>query len=120
MTFQKDRADQRYYNRYYSSDFGRFLTPDPSATSDPTSPQSWNLYNYTSGDTVNFNDPTGLDCASTPHYYNGVYQGTIGDIIANQSDVSILATAMYTESGHGSKVDVTDEEYAIGAVIMNR
>jgi len=69
---------------------------------------------------VNFNDPDGLDCASTPYYFNGVYQGTIGDIVAKQSDVSILATAMYTESGHGSKVDVADEEYSIGAVIMNR
>ncbi len=37
------------------------MTPDPSAASDPASPQSWNLYNYTSGDPVNNNDPTGLD-----------------------------------------------------------
>jgi hypothetical protein len=72
------------------------------------------------GDPVNLNDPTGLDCASTGYSFQGVYQGTIGDIIAKQSDVSILATAMYTESGHGPKVDATDEEYAIGAVIMNR
>jgi hypothetical protein len=53
-------------------------------------------------------------------FFQGVYQGTIGDIIGTQSDVSILATAMYTESGHGSGVDVTYEEYSIGAVIMNR
>jgi hypothetical protein len=40
--------------------------------------------------------------------------------MAGTSNEAILAGAMYTESGHGAKVDVTDEEYAIGAVIMNR
>ena len=78
------------------------------------------MYAYANGDPVNFNDPDGLDCASTPYCFNGAYQGTIGEIIGKQSDVSILATAMYTESGHGKGVDVADEEYSIGAVIMNR
>ncbi len=113
----QDYADQRYYNQA-----GRFMTPDPSGMSavDMQNPTSWNMYAYVNGDPVNFNDPTGLDCASTAYYFNGVYQGTIGDIIGAQSDVSILATAMYTESGHGKGVDAADEEYSIGAVIMNR
>jgi len=109
------------HNRYYSSQYGRFMTPDPSGDAwDPANPQSWNSYAYVLGDPINANDPGGLDCSSTQYYFNGVYQGTIGNIIAAQSDVSILATAMYTESGHGNGVDVTDEEYSIGAVIMNR
>ena len=108
--------------RYYGVGTGRFGTPDPSgsAASDMENPTSWNMYAYVNGDPVNFSDPEGLDCASTPYYYNGKYQGTVGSIIGADSDISTLATAMYTESGHGSKVDVIDEEYAIGAVIMNR
>ena len=108
--------------RYYAVGNGRFMTPDPSgsAASDMENPTSWNMYAYVNGDPVNFSDPEGLDCSSTPYYYNGKYQGTVGSIIGADSDISTLATAMYTESGHGSKVDVIDEEYAIGAVIMNR
>jgi RHS repeat-associated protein len=49
-------------NRYYSNAYGRFMTPDPSASSqDPSTPQSWNRYPYVPGDPVNKNDPTGLD-----------------------------------------------------------
>jgi hypothetical protein len=98
------------------------MTPDPSGMSaaDPKNPTSWNMYMYAGGDPVNFNDPTGLDCATSGFYFNGQYQGTVGDIISAQSNVSILATAMYTESGHGNGVDATDEEQANGAVIMNR
>ncbi len=49
-------------NRYYSNAYGRFMTPDPSASSqDPKTPQSWNRYPYVLGDPVNSNDPTGLD-----------------------------------------------------------
>jgi hypothetical protein len=100
--------------RYYAVDMGRFYTPDPSNAGDLSNPQSLNLYNYALGDPINFSDPEGLDCASTQYSFNGKSQGTIGDIIGANSDVSTLATAMYTESGHGSKVDVADEEYSIG------
>jgi RHS repeat-associated protein len=57
-----DYADQRYY----SSVYGTFTSSDPlhsSATSpaNPMNPGSWNRYNYTGGDPVNRNDPTGTD-----------------------------------------------------------
>ena len=53
-----DYADQRYY----SSQFGRFTSPDPyQASGGPSSPKSWNRYSYTRGDPVNRLDPTGLD-----------------------------------------------------------
>ncbi len=52
-----DYADQRYY----SSTFGRFMTPDPYRSSGGrTSPQSWNRYTYVEGDPTNHTDRTGL------------------------------------------------------------
>ncbi len=76
---------------------------------------------YVRNDPVNKVDPDGQadTCASTPFYYNDVYEGTVGDLINAHSDVSIMAVTMYLESGHGSGVDVYEEE-AIGAVLMNR
>jgi RHS repeat-associated protein len=47
-------ADQRWY----SSQFGRFMTSDPG-TGDPRNPQSFNRYAYAHGDPVNRTDPTG-------------------------------------------------------------
>jgi RHS repeat-associated protein len=65
-TYDQSHADQRYYN----SNAGRLYTPDPSgmANVDMLNPTSWNMYAYANGDPVYFNDPTGLDCASTPHF----------------------------------------------------
>jgi RHS repeat-associated protein len=49
-------ADQRYY----ASNFGRFMTADRYVASGGTSdPKSWNRYSYVEGDPVNFNDPGG-------------------------------------------------------------
>jgi RHS repeat-associated protein len=53
-----DYADQRYY----SNQFGRFMSPDRYAASGgPSDPQSWNRYAYTRGDPVNRIDPSGLE-----------------------------------------------------------
>ncbi len=52
-----------YYamNRWYSSQIGRFTTPDPyRASASLANPQSWNRYAYVENDPVNFNDPAGL------------------------------------------------------------
>ena len=49
--------------RYYSSQNGRFMSPDPgNAGADPTNPQSWNMYSYVLNNPLNATDPTGLDC----------------------------------------------------------
>jgi RHS repeat-associated protein len=50
--------------RYYASNLGRFLSPDPSALAyaDPTNPQSFNLYSYVLNNPLTNIDPTGLDC----------------------------------------------------------
>jgi len=47
-------------NRYYSSQWGRFLSPDPYRASDNSrDPQSWNRYAYVGNDPINFVDSTG-------------------------------------------------------------
>ena len=56
-----DYANQRYY----SSNLGRFTSPDPSQASNqaallPQNPQSWNRYTYALGDPINSFDPKGL------------------------------------------------------------
>jgi RHS repeat-associated protein len=51
-----DYADQRYY----ASNFGRFMSPDPyEASGGPSSPASWNRYAYVGGDPADFHDPHG-------------------------------------------------------------
>ena len=63
-TYYRDTTNLDYArNRYYSSQIGRFLTPDPSQPGNPAVPQSWNYYGYTQGDPINFNDPKGLNIA---------------------------------------------------------
>jgi RHS repeat-associated protein len=50
--------------RYYSSNMGRWSSPDPSglAYADPTNPQSLNLYSYVLNNPLAFTDPDGLEC----------------------------------------------------------
>ncbi len=63
-----------YYamNRWYSSQIGRFTTPDPyRASASLANPQSWNRYSYVENDPVNFNDPSGLNrCAVSGRWYS--------------------------------------------------
>jgi len=48
-------------NRYYGSNLGRFLTPDPfGGSAVAANPQSWNRYAYVNNDPINHNDPSGL------------------------------------------------------------
>lgn len=49
--------------RYDSSQYGRFMTPDPgNAGADPYNPQSWNMYSYVLNNPLSYTDPSGLDC----------------------------------------------------------
>jgi RHS repeat-associated protein len=74
-----DYADQRYY----ASNFGRFMSPDPyRASGGPKSPGSWNRYTYVEGDPVNFYDPHGRDwCLPTESIGSarGRYDALLGD-----------------------------------------
>jgi RHS repeat-associated protein len=48
-------------NRYYSSQWGRFTSPDPyGGSADTGAPLSWNRYAYVGGDPANGSDPSGL------------------------------------------------------------
>jgi RHS repeat-associated protein len=51
--------------RYYGSNMGRFMSPDPSGLvfASLANPQSLNLYAYVQNNPLSFTDPTGLDCA---------------------------------------------------------
>jgi RHS repeat-associated protein len=57
-------------NRYYTSLWGRFLSPDRSwQSAKPGSPQRWNRYPYVLGDPINLADPTGsYYCTSAPGF----------------------------------------------------
>ena len=62
-TYWKDSNTNLHYadQRYYSSQFGRFITPDPyRASGAPDDPSSWNRYTYTRGDPVNRTDALGM------------------------------------------------------------
>ena len=61
-TYTRDSVGLDYaMNRYYSSQWGRFLSPDPYGGSAATgNPQSWNRYAYAGSDSVNNSDPSGL------------------------------------------------------------
>jgi RHS repeat-associated protein len=50
--------------RYYDSNMGRFMSPDPSQLyyADPTNPQSLNLYSYVLNNPLRNIDPDGLNC----------------------------------------------------------
>jgi RHS repeat-associated protein len=65
-TYTRDSVSRLDYavNRYYWSQWGRFLSPDPYADSAGLGdPGSWNRYAYTRNDPANRLDPAGLqDC----------------------------------------------------------
>src|ERR1700688_3821176 len=49
--------------RYDSSQYGRFMTPDPGNWgADPSNPQSWNMYSYVLNNPLNAIDPSGMNC----------------------------------------------------------
>jgi RHS repeat-associated protein len=49
--------------RFYSSQFGRFMSADPAnAGATGNDPQTWNGYSYVRNSALNATDPTGLDC----------------------------------------------------------
>jgi hypothetical protein len=86
-------------NRYYSNAYGRFMTPDPSASSaHPSDPQTWNRYAYTVGDPVNRLDPSGLD------YTDPTTDGSQGCMVAGDYDASIQCDfgGGFVESGASS------------------
>jgi RHS repeat-associated protein len=60
--YERDAATNLDYAqaRMYSSEWGRFMSPDPARVMNPARPQSFNLYSYTENNPVNRVDPSGL------------------------------------------------------------
>ena len=60
--------------RYYGSNMGRFMSPDPSGLvfASFANPQSLNLYSYAQNNPLIYSDPTGLDCAYLNNSGSGV------------------------------------------------
>jgi RHS repeat-associated protein len=54
--------------RYYASNMGRFMSPDPAwfASPDRGNPQTWNLYAYVHNNPLNLVDPTGMFTPNDP------------------------------------------------------
>ena len=73
-TYTRDNLTGLDYavNRYYWSQWGRFLSPDPyGGSASPGNPQSWNRYAYAGNDPANHTDPSGLfltaeECIADP------------------------------------------------------
>jgi RHS repeat-associated protein len=69
-TYTRDAGGLDYaMNRYYNSNFGRFMTADPyrataGSVNNAADPGSWNRYGYVGGDPVNLIDSGGLDGCS--------------------------------------------------------
>ena len=84
-----DYADQRYY----SNQFGRFMSADPyKPSASTTSPQTWNRYGYSWSDPINMLDPTGrVACGSaTTIPDDGVIHVTVYDCIGNLGTPPVL------------------------------
>ena len=108
-----DYADQRYYTWNY----GRFMTPDVSKRNvELTSPQSWNGYGYTQGDPVNSYDPTGQNVAdffSTIGSAFGYLGNAVGGFLSDIGDAfggffgagsipSVTSTFAYNQGPDGT------------------
>lgn len=60
--------------RYYGSNMGRFMSPDPAGpwAADVSDPQSWNFYAYARNNPLINTDPDGYDCVYLNNAGNGV------------------------------------------------
>jgi RHS repeat-associated protein len=85
-TYTQDSATGLAYadQRYYASNFGRFMSPDPyNGSATAGDPGSWNRYQYVNGDPVNHLDPNGLEGIPEISCYVGqdYFYGTLCDLI---------------------------------------
>jgi RHS repeat-associated protein len=98
--YERDSTDSGLdyaMNRFYSSGFGHFQTPDLRAGS-LGNPQSLNRYAYAANDPINFVDPLGLDpfLLTTTRICTWTFQN--GDLV----DVSCFSSSTLTPLGGGS------------------
>jgi RHS repeat-associated protein len=72
--------------RYYSSNTGRFMSPDSTGYSGLTNPQSWNLYAYTLNNPLRYIDPSGhtVECTNEAAACLAAAQAAVGKDAAGQ------------------------------------
>jgi RHS repeat-associated protein len=110
-TYMLDGATGLNYamNRYYASQWGRFLSPDPyNASVSLGSPQTWNRYAYVSGDPVANRDPSGLSPDAYCWWAEGAeYVGDFETCFDGLSPGPIAGWFLGGGGGGGHSVDKT-------------
>jgi RHS repeat-associated protein len=95
--------------RYDSSQYGRFMSPDPdNAGADPSNPQSWNMYSYVQNNPLNAIDPNGLDCIYVTH-----------TILENTNDAFVQPGDCTSSTDDGYYVDGTVQGGKSGVVFSD-
>jgi RHS repeat-associated protein len=117
--------------RYYASNMGRFLSPDPSQLyyADPMNPQSLNLYSYGQNNPLINIDPTGLDCIHVnvdTGQYEGFERGDCDNSTEEKANsgqyVEGTVNTIYTTTGDTSGVvtGYSGKNNDTGALILAR
>jgi RHS repeat-associated protein len=105
--------------RYYNSNLGRFMSPDSGdgGDSDPSNPQSWNLYSYVQNNPLTNTDPDGHDCVTqtrtsdTTEFVSvsgGTCSGSVGD---GQSQTYVPGTVTGISVNGGNSLDIGYNSY---------
>lgn len=88
--------------RFYTSNYGRFLSPDDTKYVKAVDPQTWNLYGYVANNPINAVDPTG----HSPEGSNGRPKY----MYAEGSDNVGLNETEQAEATYGDTVEATIED----------
>jgi RHS repeat-associated protein len=91
--------------RFYTSNYGRFLSPDESKYSKPADPQTWNLYGYVANNPLNAVDPTGHMLNPIPMQHSGG-----GATAASGETADLEETGSGSMGSGGSSDDSSDED----------
>jgi RHS repeat-associated protein len=91
--------------RYYSSNMGRFMSPDSPGFTHLSNPQAWNLYSYTYNNPISFVDPDGHDVTCS-----GLLSTCLADANTNAGG-NVVATSTTTRHSYlfGLIVNYTTE-----------
>jgi RHS repeat-associated protein len=103
--------------RYYSSQFGRMMSPDPvfASSAHLADPQTWNMYAYAGNNPITNTDPTGLYCVQDTigNWYD---DGNGGESCA-QADAGDLAEQQNPGTVVEGKAGNVAEAVGVNAVI---
>lgn len=87
-----ETGNDNFGARYNSSNFGRFMSPDPDgAGASPDNPQSWNAYAYVLDNPINNTDPDGMDSCE------GRDPGSCVEVTANADTFALLSFDIGTQ-----------------------